>query len=88
MTVLKEQVFADAFSDLVAYASSELFVGARGIGRHPVNPVDGCRPLVEVLEEDGRARRFANLERWIVAHECALRRAHHEAPPKDHLAFS
>ncbi|MGV8964892.1 MAG: hypothetical protein ACOH2F_01315 [Cellulomonas sp.] len=88
MTAVKEQLFADAFTDLVAHASTELFVGARGIGRRPANPVDECRPLIEVLEADGRARRFANLERWIIARECALRRVHHHAPPKVHLVFT
>jgi hypothetical protein len=77
MTALKEQLFAEAFSELVARASAEPFVGLGAIGRSPANPFDGDRrPLVEVVEVDGRGRRFADLESWIIAKECALWRVH------------
>jgi len=80
MTALKEQLFAEAFSELVARASSEPFVGLGAIGR-PANPLDAhCRPITVVPDAESRGRRFADLESWIIAKERTLRRAHDGAP--------
>ena len=81
MTALKEQLFAEAFSELVARASSEPFVRLGAIGRRPASTLDAYRgPITAVPELDSRGRRFADLEAWIIAKERTLRHVHGGAP--------
>ena len=77
MTALAEQLFAEAFGELVARASAEPFVGLGAIGRRLADPLDGSRsPSTQALTANARGRRFADLESWIIAKESALRRVH------------
>lgn len=80
MTALKEQLFAEAFSELVARATSEPFISLGAIGRVFAGSGSG-QPATQVIDrattqsdDDGRARRFAEIEASIRTMERAHRR--------------